>query len=90
MKYKVHTLVMRHSLCTQLLVITDLMIIDGTCIDKDAGLKVLSVIVSNETIHEQNIAFSCNMKLLVFRQHLPSLPSCYTTFTKPQESLFLA
>ena len=78
MKYKVHTLVMRHSLCTQLLVITDLMIIDGTCIDKDAGLKVLSVIVSNETIHEQNIAFSCNMKLLeIVRQHIPGLKKTY-------------
>ena len=30
--------------------------IDGTCIDKDVGLKVLSVvIVSNETIHKRNI-----------------------------------
>ena len=38
---------------------------DGACVDKDAGLKVLSVvIVSNETIHERNIAFLCNMKLL--------------------------
>ena len=31
---------------------------NGACIDTDAGLNVLSVvIVSNETIHEQNIAF---------------------------------
>ena len=38
---------------------------DGACVDKDAGLKVLSVvIVSNETIHERNIALSSNMKLL--------------------------
>ena len=53
--------------------------IDGTCIDKDAGLKVLSVvIVSNETIHERNTAFSCNMKLLeVVRQHIPSLKKAY-------------
>ena len=37
----------------------------GACVDKDAGLKVLSVvIVSNETIHERNIALSSNMKLL--------------------------
>ena len=33
-------------------------VMDGACIDKGAGLNVLSVvIVSNETIHEQNIAF---------------------------------
>ena len=39
--------------------------IDGACVDKDAGLKVISVvIVSNEIIHERNIEFSCNMKLL--------------------------
>ena len=39
--------------------------IDGACVDKHAGLKVLSVvIVSNEAIHERNIAFSCNMKFL--------------------------
>ena len=32
--------------------------IDGTCVDKDAGLKVLSVvIVSKETIHELNSIF---------------------------------
>ena len=53
--------------------------IDGACIDKDAGLKVLSVvIVSNETIHERNIAFSCNMKLSeIVRQHIPSLKKAY-------------
>ena len=39
--------------------------IDGACVDKDAGLKVLSiVIVSNKIIHEQSIASSCNLKLL--------------------------
>ena len=53
--------------------------IDETCIDKDAGLKVPSVvIVSNETIHERNIAFSCNMKLLeIVRQHIPGLKNTY-------------
>ena len=53
--------------------------IDGACIDKDTGLKVLSVVtVSNETIHERNIAFSCNMKLLeIVRQHIPSLKKDY-------------
>ena len=53
--------------------------IDGACIDKDTGLKVLSVVtVSNETIHERNIAFSCNMKLLeIVRQHIPSLKKAY-------------
>ena len=53
--------------------------IDGACVNKDAGLKVLSVvIVSNETIHERNIAFSCNMKLLeIVRQHIPSLKKAY-------------
>ena len=52
--------------------------INGTCIDQDAGLKVLSVVVSNETIHERNIAFSCNMKLLeIVRQHIPSLKKAY-------------
>ena len=56
MKYKVHTLVMRHSLCTQSLYYYRPHDIDGTCIDKDVGLKVLSVvIVSNETIHKRNI-----------------------------------
>ena len=53
--------------------------IDGACIDKDAGLKVLSVVIlSNETIHERNIAFSCNMKLSeIVRQHIPSLKKAY-------------
>ena len=53
--------------------------IAGTCANKDAGLKVLSVItVSNETIYKQNIAFSNNMKLLeIFRQHIPSLKKAY-------------
>ena len=52
--------------------------IDGACIDKDAGLKVLSVVVSNETIHEQNIAFLRNMKLSeIVRQHTPSLKKAY-------------
>ena len=53
--------------------------IDGACVDKDTGLKVLSVvIVSNELIHEGNIAFSCNMKLLeIVRQHIPSLKKAY-------------
>ena len=53
--------------------------IDGACIDKDAGLKVLSVvIVSNETIHERNIAFLRNMKLSeIVRQHTPSLKKAY-------------
>ena len=38
---------------------------DGACVDKDAGLKVLSfAIVSKEIIHEQNLVFSCDMKLL--------------------------
>ena len=52
---------------------------DETCIDKDAGLKMLSnVIISNETIHERNIALSCNTKLLeIVRQHLPSLKKAY-------------
>ena len=53
--------------------------IDGACSDKDAGLKVLSVvIVSNETIHERNIAFLRNMKLSeIVRQHTPSLKKAY-------------
>ena len=53
--------------------------IDGAHVDKDAGLKVLSaVILSNEIIHEQNIAFSCNMKLLeIVRQDIPSLKRAY-------------
>ena len=53
--------------------------IDGACVDKEAGFKVLSVvIVSNEIIHEQNIAFSCNMKLFkIVRQHIPSLKKAY-------------
>ena len=52
--------------------------IDGACADKDAGLTVLVVIVSNETIYEQNIAFSCNVKLLeIVRQHIPSLKKTY-------------
>ena len=53
--------------------------IDGACVDKDAGLKVLSVvIVSNEIIHERNIAFSCNMKLFkIARQHIPSLKKAF-------------
>ena len=53
--------------------------IDGACVDKDAGLKVLSVvIVSNEIIHERNIAFSCNMKLLeIVGQHIPSLKKAF-------------
>ena len=52
--------------------------IDGACVNKDAGLKVLSVIVSYETIHERNIAFSCNMKLLeIVRQHILSLKKAY-------------
>ena len=38
--------------------------IDGACADKDAGLKVLSVVVFNEIIHERNTPFSCNMELL--------------------------
>ena len=52
---------------------------DETCVDKDAGLKVLSnVIISNETIHERNIALSCTTKLLeIVRQHLPSLKKAY-------------
>ena len=47
----------------------------GLVLIKMLALKVLSVvIVSNETIHKQNIAFSCNMKLLeIVRQHIPSL-----------------
>ena len=53
--------------------------IDGACVNKDAGLKVLSVvIVSNETINERNIAFSCNMKVLeIVRQHILSLKKAY-------------
>ena len=53
--------------------------IDGRCIDRDAGLKVLSVvIISDETIYERNIAFSCNMKLLeIVRQHILSLKKGY-------------
>ena len=78
MKYKVHTLVMRHSLCTAACYYRSYDIY-GTCIDKDAGLQVLSVvIVSNETIHERNIAFSCNMKLLeIVRQDILSLKKAY-------------
>ena len=51
----------------------------GVCVDKDAGLKVLSVvIVSNDIIHERNIAFSCNMKLLeIVRQHMPCLKKAF-------------
>ena len=54
---------------------------DGACVDRDAGLKVLSVvIVSNETIHEGNIAFSCNNE---------TFTNCLTAYTNPQKSLFL-
>ena len=43
--------------------------------DKDTGLVVLSVvIISNQTIHERNIAFSCNGMLIDFiRDILPGL-----------------
>ena len=36
-------------------------------IDKDTGLTVIPVvIVSNQTVHERNIAFSCNVLLTDF------------------------
>ena len=43
--------------------------------DKDTGLVVLSVVItSNQTIHERNIAFSCNGMLIDFiRDILPGL-----------------
>ena len=43
--------------------------------DKDTGLVVLSVvIISNQTIHERNTAFSCNGMLIDFiRDILPGL-----------------
>ena len=52
---------------------------DGACVDKDAGLKVLSfAIVSKEIIHEQNLVFSCDMKLLeIVRQHIPNLKKVF-------------
>ena len=41
-------------------------------------MKLLSVIVSNEAIHDRNTAFSCNMKLSeIVRQHIPSLKLAY-------------
>ena len=44
-------------------------------IDKDTGLTVIPVvIVSNQTVHERNIAFSCNVLLTDFiKNHFPSV-----------------
>ena len=44
-------------------------------IDKDTGLTVIPVvIVSNQTVHERNIAFSCNVLLIKFnKNHFPSV-----------------
>ena len=44
MEYKVHTLVMRHSLYTAACYYRS-HDIDGACVDKDAGLKVLSIVI---------------------------------------------
>ena len=63
MKYKVHTLIKILTLYTAAYCYRS-HDIDGAYVDKDAGLKVLSVaIVSNKTIHERNTAFSYNIKL---------------------------
>ena len=53
--------------------------LDCSEIDKDCNLKVLPVvIVSNETLHERNIAFSCNTKLLgIIGSFLPNLQKVY-------------
>ena len=47
--------------------------------DNDTNLNVLpAVIVSNETNHERNIAFSCNNKLLdIIRNKVPELEVVY-------------
>ena len=44
-------------------------------IDKDTGLTVIPVvIVSNQTVHERNTAFSCNVLLIDFiKNHFPSV-----------------
>ena len=44
-------------------------------IDKDTGLTVIPVvIVSNQAVHERNIAFSCNVLLTDFiKNHFPSV-----------------
>ena len=78
MKYKVHTLVETLTLYTAAYCYRS-HDIDGAYVDKDAGLKMLSVaIVSNKTIHEQNTAFSYNIKLSeIVRQCIPSLKKAY-------------
>ena len=79
MKYKVHTLVETLTLYTAAYCYRS-HDIDGAYVDKDAGLKMLSVaIVSNKTIHERNTAFSYNIKL----------SEIVRLYTKPKESLFL-
>ena len=44
-------------------------------IDKDTGLSVIPVvIVSNQTVHERNITFSCNVLLIDFiKNHFPNV-----------------
>ena len=47
--------------------------------DKDSRLYVLPlVVVSNQTIHERNIAFACNNKVIkIMQRYMPSLKRVY-------------
>ena len=50
-----------------------------TAADKDSGLKVFSLaVVSNKTVHECSIAFTCNVILLnIVRKHIPNLHTVF-------------
>ena len=68
MKFRVRILAMKRLRCTQLLVISSIHFqMPNTTLTLTYIFYILSVvIVSNETHHERDIAYCCNIKLLNF------------------------
>ena len=78
MKFKLPSLVKRHSLQSCFYYKPDV-IIENSKDDKEPGLKVLSsVIVSNDTVNERNIAFTFNVKLVnIVRKYISNLHTAF-------------